>query len=59
MTLEYSGKMITESVNQDQSYPLNRGMGRSKLHDDAVFYLHGNRIFSTLWGDWEQLNGPY
>jgi len=59
MTLEYSGKMITESVNQDQSYPLNSGMGRSKLHDEAVFYLHGNRIFSTSWDDWGNLNGPY
>lgn len=52
MTLEYSGKMIAESVNQDRSYPLNSGMGRSKLHDNAVFYLHGNQIFSTLWGEW-------
>lgn len=59
MALEYSGKMIIESANQARSYPLNSGMGRSKLHDDAVFYLHGNQIFSTLWGDWEQLNGPY
>ncbi len=59
MTLEYSGKMITESVNPSRSYPLNSGRGRSKLHDNAVFYLHGNKIFSTLWGEWDQLNGPY
>ncbi len=59
MTLEYSGKMIIESVNQERTHPLNSGMGRSKLHDEAVFYLHGNQIFSALWGDWDHLNGPY
>jgi uncharacterized secreted protein with C-terminal beta-propeller domain len=59
MTLDFSGKMIAESVNPNQNYPLNSGVGRSKLHNDAVFYLHGNQIFASLWGDWEQQNGPY
>jgi len=58
-TLSFAGKMSVETVNQNQSYPLNSGMGRSKLHDNAIFYLRGNQFYSTLWGNWESLNGPF
>lgn len=55
--LDFAGKLIAESndpsVNPSQSYPLNNGIGRSKLHDDAVFYLHGNEIHSSLWNELE------
>lgn len=59
MNVTFAGKMVVESANEDQNYPLNSGIGRSKLHDNAVFYLHGNQIFSSLWGQWELQNGPY
>ncbi len=59
MTLEFSGKMITESVNPIQSYPFNSGLGRSKLHDDAVFFLYGNHFYASLWDSLEQVNGPF
>jgi len=59
MSLEFSGKMITESFSEAQSYPLNIGHRRSQLHNDAVFYLHGNKFFSSLWGELNEQNGPY
>jgi len=59
MSLNFSGKMITESFSEEQSYPQNIGNHRSKLHNDAVFYLHGNKFYASLWGDFDQQNGPY
>jgi len=58
-SLTLSGKMITESFSGEQSHPSSQVGGRSQLHDDAVFYLHGNRFYGSLWGDWGTQNGPY
>ncbi len=62
-SLAYSGKLITESsnsdVNQQQYYPLNSGIGRSVIHNDVVYYLHGNEIFSSQWGAWDNKQGPF
>ncbi len=61
--LSFSGKIVAESsesnVNQNQSYPLNSGIGRGVIHNDAVFYLHGNEVFSDIWGSWDNLQGPF
>lgn len=59
LSLNFAGKIIAESANTDQNYPLASWMGRSKIHDDAVFYLHGNQIWSSLWTDLSVVNGPY
>jgi len=59
LSLGFSGKMIAESANENLTYPINSGASRSKIHNDAVFYLHGNQMFSTLWGEWNSLNESF
>jgi len=59
VSLEFAGKMITETYSDNQPYPMNLGYRRSQLHDNAVFYLHGNQFYGSLWGEWDEQNGPY
>jgi len=59
LSLDFSGKMLAESRKESLLYPTSSGASRSKLHNDAIFYLHGNQIYSTLWGEWDSLNEAY
>ena len=56
--LSLSGDILAESPNAQKHYPAHGGQGRSVIHDDAVFYLHGNDVFSNTWGSWHNQQGP-
>lgn len=59
--LKAAGSIITET-NQGQPgyyHPSQAGNGRSRLHGDAVYYVHGNQLWSSFWSSPEQVNGPY
>lgn len=58
-SLSLTGKIIAESASNELQYPMASWLGRSKIHDDAIFYLHGNQIFTSLWTNLAEINGPY
>jgi hypothetical protein len=46
------------SINVDaDSWWSNRQ--RAVFHDDAVFFINADSVWSTLWTDSSQQNGPY
>lgn len=65
LDLSYSGKLITESsasVNgqsQKTSMVMYSPESRSVLHDDVIYYLYGDLIYSGIWGDWDTKQGPF
>ncbi len=59
-SLDAQAPLIVESASSSGfSYPGDSGSDRSRLHDDTVFYLHGNRIWARDWSDPGEPNGPY
>lgn len=58
--LNEAGALITESADQSgDHYPRASGNGRSRMHGDTVYYLHGNEIWAQFWDDAQSLNGPF
>lgn len=55
------GAIIAETNEGQTGYyhPQQAGNGRSRLHGDAVFYVHGNQVWSSFWSSPEQVNGPF
>ena len=56
--LSISGELIAETPSAQQNYPQNTGRGRSVIHNDAVFYVHGDDVYSDTWGSWHNPQGP-
>lgn len=52
------GKMIVESVSEQQNYGPFRGEDRSVIVNDAVFYIHGEQVFGANWNSMDNYNGP-
>lgn len=65
LDLSYSGNLITESYtstennSQKSSMMVNYPESRSVLHDDVVYYLSHDDIYSAIWGDWDKRQGPF
>lgn len=51
------GTLVAESNSNGMGY-YSGGVHRGLLHNDAVFYVHDNRIWFTLWGDADNPGGP-
>ncbi len=47
-----------QAIN-DPEYYVGAWEDRSVIHDDHVYYLHGNAIWHSLWQEGAQANGPY
>lgn len=59
-TLDPVGSMIVERRKDGEHYwPHDSGNGRSRLHNDTVYYLHGNQVWASHWSDPDNLQGPY
>jgi len=59
-TLDPVGAMIVERQEDSGRFgPEDSGNGRSRLHNDTVYYLHGNQVWASHWSDPENLQGPY
>ncbi len=63
---EINGKDSAASASVDRvgtvdgTYDLpGAGRHRAVFHDDAVFFINGTSVWSTLWTDPTQQNGPY
>ncbi len=58
--LEPVGSMIVEQPQDNSNgWHTNSGNGRSRMHGDTVFYLHGNDIWASDWNDPENVQGPF
>lgn len=54
-TLQQAGYLSAEPIN-DYSYGSDRN--RAVFHDDAVFYVHGDQVWSALWNAPFDQTGP-
>ncbi|MFT5483694.1 MAG: putative secreted protein with C-terminal beta-propeller domain [Halieaceae bacterium] len=54
--LSSAGSLIVEENTPEQDYQQSDlSRSRSVLHDDAVYFLHGNKVWPAFWGDGESL----
>ena len=58
VNLAQNGILESETYN-DLQYPLHWGSGRSLLHNEAIFYLQGNRLTGAKQGDFINIVGPF
>lgn len=58
-SLSYNGNIISESSSASQQWWSYGEIDRSILHDDAVFYMHGEDIWTTFWHSPASVKGPY
>lgn len=56
--LDPAGELIAESRDSGENYPLSSGSPRSRLHDESLFYLHGDDLWAGFWDEPEAANGP-
>lgn len=59
--LNVVGAMIAETNQGEPGYyhPLQAGNGRSRMHGEAVYYVHGNQVWSSFWSSPDQVDGPF
>ncbi|WP_027330508.1 beta-propeller domain-containing protein [Marinimicrobium agarilyticum] len=58
--LEAAGALVAESADRDgYEYPRLSGSDRSRIHGEAVYYLHGDQVWARFWGDAQSANGPF
>lgn len=58
-TLTASGTMIVETKVDGERYYPSQLENRAVIHDDSVFYMYGDRIWSAFWGDSSTVAGPF
>ncbi|MFL0810932.1 MAG: beta-propeller domain-containing protein [Agarilytica sp.] len=58
-SLSTIGKMVAEENSTERSWPWYSGVDRSVLDGDAVYYAHGNWVWSAFWSNPEIANGPH
>ncbi|MCF2857646.1 beta-propeller domain-containing protein [Pseudoalteromonas sp. SMS1] len=58
--LAYLGSSIARYEESAQSVPYVRASDdRGVIHDDTVYYIHGNFVWSSLWQNPAQNSGPF
>jgi len=55
----FVGKIISEELTDQNLWPSFSGTDRSVLHDEAVYYTHGNSVWTAFWSNPEVANGPH
>ena len=58
-SLSFNGSVISESSSASKSWPNYGEIDRGILHDDAVFYMHGEDLWTTFWHSPAAVKGPY
>jgi len=56
--LDLAGNLITEHRDGQLSFIGSGGDGRSILHDESVFFVYGNKIWSSFWDSPDVSVGP-
>ncbi len=58
LSLDSSGYIEAESASDKVKYPQHGGVDRGVMHDEAVFYTHGNAVWAAFWNDPKNAVGP-
>jgi len=58
-TLTSTGAMIVESKIEDELYYPTQWENRAVIHDEAVFYIYGDAVWSAFWDDVETMTGSF
>lgn len=58
-SLDHAGRIISEEAGEEKSWSWFSGIDRSVLHDDAVYYAHGNQVWGSFWQSPESATGPH
>lgn len=56
--LTHVGEIVAEESSPDQNWPGVYDNVRSVLHDDAVYFMYGDKLFSAFWSSPQAANGP-
>ena len=56
--LSSPGQLVVDRRTAERQWPLASVAGRSRMHDDAVFHVYGNAVWSALWQTPDVVNGP-
>jgi len=56
--LDLAGHLVTEHRDGQQSFIGSGGDGRSILHDDSVFFVYGDQVWSSFWDSPSVSVGP-
>ncbi len=56
--LDLAGALITEHRDGQQSFIGSGGEGRGILHDDSVFFVYGDQVWSSFWDSPDLSEGP-
>lgn len=56
--LAYAGKIVSESVSAVNQSPSSAGTDRAILHGEAVYYTHGDSVWSSFWSSPAAASGP-
>ncbi len=57
--LSFVGKITSELPDDERTWPNYSGIDRSVLHDDAVYYTHGDFVWAGFWTNPETATGPH
>ncbi len=58
-SLRNVGRMVVDRSRVDRLYPPVSSGNRSRQHDDALFHVYGNGVWSAFWSTPDAVNGPY
>ncbi|MFT5083415.1 MAG: putative secreted protein with C-terminal beta-propeller domain [Lentisphaeria bacterium] len=53
------GSIISESSEQETPWPTYSGNDRSIMHNEAVYYTHGNDVWASFWSSPNAATGPH
>ena len=57
--LRNMGRMVVDRSRVDRLYPPVSHGNRSRQHDDALFHVYGNGVWSAFWQTPDAVNGPF
>ncbi len=57
--VNFVGKVTSEARSDDMQWPSWSGVDRGVLHGDAVYYAHGNSVWSAFWSSPSAATGPH
>ncbi|MDH4047119.1 MAG: beta-propeller domain-containing protein [Gammaproteobacteria bacterium] len=56
-SLNAVGSVVVHDENEGVPYYFSR-RSRAILHDDTIYYVRDDEVFSTVWGNPQAINGP-
>jgi len=57
--LNFVGRISSETSTKPGSWPRYSGIDRGVLHQDAVYYTHGDSVWASFWTSPDAATGPH